>query len=107
MTKLFLEQKSVLFPNRKNVNNLLNTSDELIRGLKPIGGEATNRGSWLIYLLLQTFAPESWRIWPIESTEKEFSTLKEFFSFLKGNSLILKTIRNIPKFKLSLVKAQY
>ncbi|GFT23563.1 DUF1758 domain-containing protein [Trichonephila clavipes] len=65
-----------------NLRNLVDTSDEVLRGLKALGTEATNRDPWLIQILMQKLDTETKRLWSVKTTEKDFLTLKEFLEFL-------------------------
>ena len=55
-----------------NLRGLLDTNDEIIRGLK--GKEATRRYPWLLHLLLQKLDSEIKRYWCVKTAEIEFLT---------------------------------
>ncbi|GBM63890.1 hypothetical protein AVEN_249977-1 [Araneus ventricosus] len=59
LIKTFLDQKSVSQANITNLRNSVDTSDEVLRGLKALGKEATSGDPWLIQLLLQKLDPET------------------------------------------------
>ncbi|GFY59305.1 uncharacterized protein TNIN_315061 [Trichonephila inaurata madagascariensis] len=59
-----------------NLRNLVDTSEEVLRGLKALGTEATNRDP----CLMQKLGTETKKVWSVKTTEKDFPTLKEFLS---------------------------
>ncbi|GFX07845.1 DUF5641 domain-containing protein [Trichonephila clavipes] len=65
-----------------NLRNLVDTSDEVLRGLKTLGTEATNRDSCLIQIVIQKLDTETKRLLSVKTAQKDFSTLKEFLEFL-------------------------
>ncbi|GFW26610.1 DUF1758 domain-containing protein [Trichonephila clavipes] len=65
-----------------NLRNLVDTSDEVLRGLKALGTEATNRDPWLIQILMQKLDTKTKRLWSVKTAERDFPTLKEFLEFL-------------------------
>ncbi|GFU09725.1 DUF1758 domain-containing protein [Trichonephila clavipes] len=65
-----------------NLRNLVDTSDEVLRGLKALGTEATNRDPWLIQILMRKLDTETKRPWSVKTAEKDFPTLKKFLEFL-------------------------
>ncbi|GFV11213.1 uncharacterized protein TNCV_2719561 [Trichonephila clavipes] len=82
LIKTFLYQKGISQVNMTNLRNLVDTSDEVLRGLKALGTEATNRDPWLIQILMQKLDTETKRLWSVKTAEREFPTLKEFLEFL-------------------------
>ncbi|GFV69811.1 uncharacterized protein TNCV_4973281 [Trichonephila clavipes] len=73
-----------------NLKNPVDTSDEVLRGLKALGTEATNRDPCLIQILMQKLDTETKRLWSVKTTEKDFRTLKEFLN-VRDSSLELMT----------------
>ncbi|GFU98882.1 uncharacterized protein TNCV_3381281 [Trichonephila clavipes] len=65
-----------------NLRNLVDTSDEVLRGLKALGTEATNKDPWLIQILMQKLDTETKRLWSVKTAERNFPILKEFLEFL-------------------------
>ncbi|GFV24734.1 transposable element Tcb2 transposase [Trichonephila clavipes] len=57
-------------------------SDEVLRGFKALGTEATNRDPWLIQILMQKLDTETKRLWSVKTAENDFPILKEFLEFL-------------------------
>ncbi|XP_054709241.1 uncharacterized protein LOC129218946 [Uloborus diversus] len=90
----FLEQKGISRANDTNLKNFMDTSDEIIRGLKALGEEALSRDPWLIYLMLQKLDTESRRLWSSETANVDFPSLKSFFDFLKTRCSSLELIMN-------------
>ncbi|GFX71507.1 uncharacterized protein TNCV_2694951 [Trichonephila clavipes] len=88
-----LDQKGISQVNTTNLRNLVDTSDEVLRGLKALGTEATNRDPWLIQILMQKLDTKTNRLWSVKTAEKDFPTLKEFLEFLnvRSSSLELMT----------------
>ncbi|GFW34112.1 DUF1758 domain-containing protein [Trichonephila clavipes] len=82
LIKTFLDQKGTSLVNMTNLRNLVDTSDEVLRGLKALGTEATNRDPWLIQILMQKLDTETKRLWSVKTAERDFPTLKEFLEFL-------------------------
>ncbi|KAF8785634.1 hypothetical protein HNY73_011149 [Argiope bruennichi] len=82
LIKTFLEQKGISQANSTNLRNIVDTSDEVLRGLKSLGEEASSRDPWLIHLLLQKLDPETRRLWSVKTSEIEFPTWEEFLEFL-------------------------
>ncbi|GFT84207.1 uncharacterized protein NPIL_548411 [Nephila pilipes] len=72
--------------NLTNLRNIVDTSDEIMRALKDLGNEATNRDPWLIQLLLQKLDPETIRLWSVKTSDREFPTWEEFWEFLNTRS---------------------
>ncbi|GFW71559.1 uncharacterized protein TNCV_2309941 [Trichonephila clavipes] len=87
LIKTFLDQKGISQVNMTNLRNLVDTSDEVLRGLKAFGTEATNKDHWLIQILMQKLDTETKRLWSVKTAEKDFPTLKEFLEFLNRLSL--------------------
>ncbi|GFS84734.1 uncharacterized protein NPIL_271271 [Nephila pilipes] len=81
-SKLFFDQKSISQANLTNLRNIVGTSDEVLRGLKALGNEATSRDPWLIQLLLQKLDPETRRLWSVKTSDVELPTWEEFLEFL-------------------------
>lgn len=69
MIQLFLDKKSIIHPSGINTINFLNTSEEIIRGLKAVDDGATNRDPWFIKFLFQKFDRDSRILWSKESTK--------------------------------------
>ncbi|GFW98881.1 DUF1758 domain-containing protein [Trichonephila clavipes] len=69
-------------------NKFKKSSDELLRGLKALGTEATNRDPWLIQILVQKSDTETKRLWSVKTAEKDFLTLKKFLEFLNVRALL-------------------
>ncbi|GFV14646.1 uncharacterized protein TNCV_2586191 [Trichonephila clavipes] len=82
LIETFLDQKGISQVNMTNLRNLVDTSDDVLRGLKELGTEATNRDPWLIQILMQKLDTETKRLWSVKTAEKDFPTLKEFLEFL-------------------------
>ncbi|GFT39880.1 DUF5641 domain-containing protein [Trichonephila clavipes] len=82
LIKTFLDQKDISQVNMTNLRNLVDTSDEVLRGLNALGTEATNKDPWLIQILMQKLDTETKRLWSVKTAEKDFPTLKEFLEFL-------------------------
>ncbi|GFW18550.1 uncharacterized protein TNCV_1222111 [Trichonephila clavipes] len=78
----FPHQKGISQVNMTNLRNLLDTSDEVLKGLKALETKATNRDPWLIQILMQKLDTETKRLWSVKTAEKDFSTLNEFLEFL-------------------------
>ncbi|GFX81279.1 DUF1758 domain-containing protein [Trichonephila clavipes] len=76
------DQKGISQVNMTDLRNLVDTSDEVLKGLKALGTEATNRDPWLIQILMQKLDTETKRLWSVKTAEKDFPTLKEFVEFL-------------------------
>ncbi|GFY67754.1 uncharacterized protein TNIN_68841 [Trichonephila inaurata madagascariensis] len=95
-TSLVLDQKGISQVNVTNLRNLVDTSDEVLRGLKALGTEATNRDPWLIQILMQGLDTETKRLCSVKTAEKDFPTLKEFLEFLnvRCSSLELMTFND-------------
>ncbi|GFV36232.1 uncharacterized protein TNCV_2232791 [Trichonephila clavipes] len=72
-----------------NLRNLVDTSDEVLRGYRTLETEATNRDPWLIQILMQKLDTETKRLWSTKTVEKDFPTLKEFLEFLNVRCLSL------------------
>ncbi|GFT72200.1 uncharacterized protein TNCV_2993041 [Trichonephila clavipes] len=53
LIKTLLDRKGISQVNMTNLRNLGDTSDEVLRGLKAFGTEATNRDPWLIQIVMQ------------------------------------------------------
>ena len=70
----FLEQKTVSNANLNNLRRLVDTSDEITRGLKALGEEATSRDPWFIHLLLRKLDSETKRLWAVKTAEVKFPT---------------------------------
>ncbi|GBL93141.1 hypothetical protein AVEN_216490-1 [Araneus ventricosus] len=80
--KTFKDQKSISQANVTNLRNLVDTNDEVLRGLNALGTETTSRDPWLMQLLLQKLDPETKRLCSVKTADIDFSTLKEFIEFL-------------------------
>ncbi|KAF8795492.1 hypothetical protein HNY73_003336 [Argiope bruennichi] len=82
LIKTFLGQKCISQANSTNLRNIVDTSDEVFRGLKSLGEEASGRDPWLIHLLLQKLDPETRRFGYLKTSKIEFPTWEEFLEFL-------------------------
>ncbi|GFW58946.1 uncharacterized protein TNCV_2830521 [Trichonephila clavipes] len=71
-------QKGISQVNMTNLRNLVDTSDEVLRGLKTLGTAAANGAPWLI----QIIDAETKRLWSLKTAEKDSPTLKECLEFL-------------------------
>ncbi|GFS79238.1 uncharacterized protein NPIL_543501 [Nephila pilipes] len=90
LIKTFLNQKSISQANLANLRNIVDTSDEVLRGLKALGKKATSKDLWLIQLLLQKLDPETRRLWSVKTSDTEFPTWEEFLEFLNTRCSSLK-----------------
>ncbi|KAF8784986.1 hypothetical protein HNY73_010588 [Argiope bruennichi] len=73
LIKTFMEQKGISQANSMNLRSIVDTSDEVLRGLgESLGEEASSRDPWLIHLLLQKLDPETRRLWSVKISEIEF-----------------------------------
>ncbi|GFY25371.1 DUF1758 domain-containing protein [Trichonephila clavipes] len=77
-----LDQKGISQVNMTKIRTLADTSDEVLRGLKALGTEATNKDPWSIQILMQKLDTETKRLWSVKTAEKDFPTLNEFLEFL-------------------------
>lgn len=95
--KTFMSQPSVSTANSQNIRKLLDTSDEVIRGLKALGEKAESRDHWLIYLLTCKLDDKTNSLWAQTSSESEFPTLQQFFEFLGKRIDALESLRTTVK----------
>lgn len=100
--RTFVEQPAISIANSHNIKRLMDTSDEVIRGLKALGENAETRDHWLIFLLVQKLDDKSKILWAETVTGLEnpqFSNFLEFMSrridTLEATNISLK--RPIPK----------
>ncbi|KAF8786764.1 hypothetical protein HNY73_008437 [Argiope bruennichi] len=109
LIKTFLEQKGISQANSTNLRNIVDTSDEVLRGLKSLGEEASSRDPWLIHLLLQKLDPETRRLWSVKTSEIEFPTWEEFLEFLntRCSSLELMVTSQIPVENINIKELDY
>ncbi|GFT17069.1 uncharacterized protein NPIL_528921 [Nephila pilipes] len=82
LIKTFLDQKSISQANLTNLRIIVDTSDEVLRGLKALENEAKSRDPWLVQLLLQKLDPQKRRLWSDKTVDIEFPTWEEFLEFL-------------------------
>ncbi|GFT77288.1 uncharacterized protein NPIL_242141 [Nephila pilipes] len=86
LIKTFLDQKSISQANLTSLRNIVDTSDEVLRGLKALGNEETSRDPWLIQLFLQKLSTETRRLWSVKTSDVEFPSWEEFLEFLNTRS---------------------
>ncbi|KAF8778248.1 hypothetical protein HNY73_014988 [Argiope bruennichi] len=67
LIKTFLEQKGISQANSTNLRNIVDTSDEVLRGLKSLGEEASSRDPWLIAFVIAKIRSETRRLGPCSS----------------------------------------
>lgn len=82
LIKTFLEQPVITYSSFSKLRQLADTSDEVVRGLKALGEEASSRDVWLIYLLTQKLDSETKGLWFQKMSNDKFPTLDYFLQFL-------------------------
>lgn len=95
--KKFLAQPVVTSANTINIRKLLNTSEQITKGLDALGNGADHRDHWLIFILLSKLDDDSKKQWALESATKDSPTLDEFFKFLLTRSDCLESICSSSK----------
>lgn len=95
--KKFLAQPVVTSANAINIKKLLNTSEQITKGLDALGNGADHRDHWLIFILVSKLDDESKKQWALESATKDSPTLEEFFKFLLTRSDCLESICSSSK----------
>lgn len=101
----FLMQSKVIHADFCNVRKMLDTSEEVVRGLRALGPNAESRDPWLIYILLEKLDIESKQMWSLETTSTDNPTLDDFFEFLAKRSDALYTSGIKPDIKKMTVKS--
>lgn len=89
----FVNQPSISRANANNVRNLLDVSEETIRGLHALGTQARERDPWLIYILVGKLDSESRSLWAQKTTGNDYPTYKDFIEFLENRTEALETVR--------------
>lgn len=95
--KKFMSQPSVTTASSGQVRRLLDTSDEIIRGLKALGESAESRDHWLIHILTAKLDEETNGLWAQSSANIKLPTLKEFFDFLSQRIDALESVRSLNR----------
>lgn len=80
--RTFIEQPSITNANASNVKRLMDTADEVVRGLKALGTAAEGRDSWLIYILTEKLDSNTKLLWAQASAENEQPELGDLLKFL-------------------------
>ncbi|KAG8173076.1 hypothetical protein JTE90_026113 [Oedothorax gibbosus] len=70
--------------SEKQLRKISDTADEVIRGLKGLGTEASSRDPWLIYINLDKLDSETKQLWAQAKCEDQFPTFDEFIDFLNS-----------------------
>lgn len=95
--KNFIAQPSLTTANSANVRLLLDTSDEILRGLKALGKEAESRDHWLIHIMISKLDVETNGLWAQASSEFSLPTIKQFFEFLTKRVDALDSVKSSNK----------
>lgn len=82
LIKSFLEQPVIQQPSIQKLRQLYNGSDEVNRGVVALGGDATKRDPWLIYILLNKTDADTREAWAHKTVNKDYPTYDEFLKFL-------------------------
>ena len=88
----FLKLPNVRQSKPIELRNMLDTTNQIIRGLSTLGKEAESRDPWLIYMMKNKLDHESQSAWGHTIADKPFPTLKEFLEFLEKRSNALESI---------------
>lgn len=88
----FINQPSINLPNAVNVRKLLNTSEQITKGLEALGTAAEHRDHWLIFMLQAKLDDESKTLWAQNSTNTDSPLLQDFYNFLLHRSDCLESI---------------
>ena len=91
--KNFIHQPSVITSTSTHVRRLLDTSDEIIRGLKALGEDAELRDHWLIHIMIGKLDDETASLWAQTSAEYDLPTIQQLFDFLSKRSDALESIK--------------
>lgn len=91
--KTFIEQPTNNNVSANGIRKLLDTSDEVIRGLKALGTQAEKRDPWIIFILLNKLDAETKSLWARESAETEFPAIEFFLEFLQRRTDELEATR--------------
>ncbi|GFW90895.1 uncharacterized protein TNCV_2418881 [Trichonephila clavipes] len=89
LIKTFMEQPPFNDTNSRNLRNVADTSDEVIRGLKSIDTKAESRDVLLIYILLQKVDPKTRQEWAQFSNNIDYPTFEAFIEFLNNRCTYL------------------
>lgn len=79
----FNNQHSIQTATASTIQKLMDTSDEVLRGLKAMGKNAETRDPWLIFILINKLDDDTKAQWAQYAFEKDFPTIEEFFEFLQ------------------------
>ncbi|GFY54371.1 uncharacterized protein TNIN_339271 [Trichonephila inaurata madagascariensis] len=89
LIKTFMEQPSFNDTNSRNLRNIADTADEVIRGLKSIETKAESRDVGLIYIELQKVDPKTLQEWAQFSKNIDLPTFEAFIEFLNNRCTYL------------------
>lgn len=80
--KVFMDQSSVNQVNSKNLRQLVDRSDEVIRALMSFPAAATSRDPWLTYILTTKLDMETRNMWALESADLDQASFDDLLKFL-------------------------
>jgi len=98
--RTFIKQPAINTLSAANVKRLMDTSDEVIRGLQALGEIAETRDPWLIYLLMQKLDDKSKALWAEYSAEMINPKFSEFRRIDTLETVISSNKRANPKIEI-------
>lgn len=95
--RTFIDQPGIQTATAANIKRLMDTSDEVIRGLKAMGKSAETRDPWLIYLLLSKLDEKSKSQWAETTTDVDNPAFVDFLKFLARRIDVLESFTSSTK----------
>jgi len=89
LIKTFMEQPVINIANSVNLQNLADTSDEVLRALKALDPLANSRDIWLIYILLQKVDAKTREEWSNYTAKEDFPSFEMFLEFINNRCAAL------------------
>lgn len=97
LIKLFVDQPSSSVATYNHLRQISDTTDEILRGLEPMGDHARSRDPWLIYLLLEKLDGDTRQQWAQKAENIESPSIDEFVKFLASRCNILESCEAVSK----------
>ncbi|XP_055902810.1 uncharacterized protein LOC129938987 [Eupeodes corollae] len=82
LVKTFFDIKRIDSSNATLLRSVVNTFDQVIRGLRALGPRAERRDPWLIALILKKVDSDTHKAWAEHVVEKAYPTIEDLTKFL-------------------------
>ncbi|XP_067613899.1 uncharacterized protein [Eurosta solidaginis] len=89
----FLNLTAVSNQSASSLRKLYDGADEVVRGLRALGDQATKRDIWLIHIILGKLDSTTAREWTkLTKSDDDFPTFDEFLTFLDKTCIMLEAV---------------